>query len=119
MAGAAVAQDRSDGGRRAFEAGRYDEAISLLGAAADRGDEAAARLLGRALAVVGRYADAEQRLRAYLAAHSDARTLWLPLGDVLRDRGRLAGPGFGYGRAAAPPRTDNPRAAPRPVGSAT
>ena len=107
MAGAAVAQDRSDGGRRAFEAGRYDEAISLLGAAADRGDENAARLLGRALAIVGRYADAEQRLRAYLAAHSDARTLWLPLGDVLRDRGRLADAELAYGRAAAPPGPDS------------
>ncbi|MBI2071976.1 MAG: tetratricopeptide repeat protein, partial [Gemmatimonadetes bacterium] len=114
MAGVAVpagAQDRSDAGHRAFRAGRYEEAIRLLGAAADRGDEGAARLLGRVLAMVGRYADAEQRLRAHLAANPDARTLWLPLGDVLRDRGELARAEQAYGRAGVPRGPDSLAAA--------
>jgi len=102
-AGAAVAaraQEGPDAGRDALRRGRYEEAIRLLGVGADRGDENAARLLGRALALVGRYAEAEQRLRAFLTAHPDARALWLPLGDVLRDRGRLADAEQAYGRAA-------------------
>ncbi len=98
---AAGAQDRLDGGREALRTGRYEEAIRLLSAGADRGDEGAVRLLGRALAIVGRYADAERRLRAHVAAHPDARVLWLPLGDVLRDRGRLADAEQAYARAAA------------------
>jgi len=113
-AGAAVAgtaQERPDAGAEALRRGRYEEAIRLLGAGADRGEERAARLVGRALTAVGRHADAEQRLRSYLAAHPNARVLWLPLGDVLRERGRLADAEQAYVRAAAPRGPDSLAAA--------
>lgn len=98
---ATVPQGRQDAGREALRTGRYEEAIRLFGAAADRRDERAVRGLAQALSAVGRYADAEQRLRAFLTAHPDARGPWLQLGDILNARGRLAEAEEAYGRSAA------------------
>jgi tetratricopeptide (TPR) repeat protein len=95
----AGAQEQENADRAGLQ--RYEEAIRLLQAAADRGDGRAAVRLGRALVTVGRYADAEQRMRAFLGAHPDARGVWLELGDVLNDRGRLAEAEQAYGRARA------------------
>lgn len=93
------AQERVDVARAALRAGRYEEAIQRLTAAADGGDETAARWLARALGSVGRYGDAEQRLRGYLTARPARRVLWVSLGDALRARGRLREAEDAYGRA--------------------
>ena len=78
-----------DPGRLALRAGRYEEAIQRLGTAAERGDDEAARWLTRALEEVGRYDEAERRLRGYLAARPGRRVLWLALGEVLRLKGQV------------------------------
>lgn len=82
-------QAQVDAGRVALRAGRYEEAIQRLGAAADRGDDAAARWSAAALAATGRYDEAERRLRTYLNGHPARRVPLIALGEVLRSRGRV------------------------------
>ncbi len=77
-------------GRAALRAGRYDDALRLLAAAAEApgATPAARRLHVRALAEVGRYADAEAAARRYAAAPDGAEAANV-LGEALARRGRL------------------------------
>jgi tetratricopeptide (TPR) repeat protein len=86
---ACAAQAQQDGGA-ALRAGRYEEAIAVLGHAVEAADAPANayREYARALIEVGRYADAERVLRA-APEHLRSATA-NPLGVALRYRGHHA-----------------------------
>jgi tetratricopeptide (TPR) repeat protein len=88
---ASHAQGDLGAGRAALRAGRYDEAVRLLAAAAERPDASpdARRLHVRALAEVGRHDDAEAAARRYAARPDGGAALATILGEVLAARGRL------------------------------
>ena len=77
------------GAEALLRSGRYEEAIASFRALADSpGTPGARRGLLRALAIVGRYDEAERTGRGYVQAGSaEAR---VPLAEVLMTRGRLA-----------------------------
>jgi tetratricopeptide (TPR) repeat protein len=85
---AAQASEIGDG-EAAFRAGRYEEAISILEKHLGSGDPRAVRGLARALAEVGRYGEAEQKLRSFGEAHPQSAESWNLLGEMLRHQGKL------------------------------
>lgn len=79
--------------RKAYGAGRYDDAIDRFEALVERGEAypEADRGLVRALAEVGRYAEAESAAMASVDRHPESPELQLSLGRVLRRTGDLSG----------------------------
>jgi tetratricopeptide (TPR) repeat protein len=90
-------------GALCFEAGRRDEAISLLERAvrAAPGDPALLAALANGYAAVGRFVDAERECRAALAQAPDLAALHFLLGRLLRDQGRAAAARSAFARALA------------------
>ena len=89
--------------RAAMRAGRYEEAISLYSAITNRPDAtpAARRGLLRALSEVGRYADAEEAGRRFVASGPAPAELWNALGEVLYRRGSVREAEEAFGKALA------------------
>ena len=88
--GGAVRSVRAQDAATALRAGDYEGAIALLTRQA-RQDPAAAthRALARTLAEVGRYAQAEEVIKAFQAAHPRSPELLDTLGETLVARGRI------------------------------
>jgi tetratricopeptide (TPR) repeat protein len=105
----ACAQEPVDG-EAALRAGRYDAAIAAFTRAAT-GDSTSARAhrgLVRALSEVGRYEQAEAAARRATAAPGPvAREVWNSLGEVLRERGKLAAAESAFTRAVAERASDS------------
>lgn len=88
--GAAAAQPTD--AEAALRAGKYEAAIAAYrrDTEARPRDFVARRGLARALSEVGRYAEAEDVVRAFQASAPGSAELWTTLGDVLVLRGRSA-----------------------------
>jgi tetratricopeptide (TPR) repeat protein len=78
--------------RDALRTGRYDEALDQArrDAARDTADADHVRTVAAALLATGKYAEAEDALAAFSAAHPRNPALLNALGEVQRERGRLA-----------------------------
>jgi len=105
----ACAQEPVDG-EAALRAGKYEAAIAAFSRAATA-DSAAARAhrgLVRALSEVGRYEEAEAAgRRATSTPGPVAREVWNALGEVLRERGRLAAAESAFQRSIAERASDS------------
>ena len=105
----ACAQEPVDG-EAALRAGRYDAAIAAFTRAAteDTSSARAHRGLVRALSEVGRYDQAETAgRRATSTPGPVAREVWNSLGEVLRERGKLAAAESAFTRAVAERASDS------------
>ena len=95
-----AAQDLTDA-RELVRSGKYREGIAAL-SRIPRGDTtwlAAQRDLARTLALVGRYDQAEATARAAAAGPAGGAAMWNTLGEVLRERGKLAAAESAFVRA--------------------
>jgi len=88
-------------GEAAFRAGRYEEAIVIFETHLAGGDPRAARGLARALAEVGRYREAEEKLFAWEAAHPQSAEVGNTLGEVRRLQGKLSDAEEAFGKAVS------------------
>ncbi|MFN2564038.1 MAG: tetratricopeptide repeat protein [Gemmatimonadaceae bacterium] len=105
----ACAQEPADG-ETAFRSGRYEAAIAAFSRAAtsDSASARAHRGLIRALSEVGRYEEAEAAARrATSTAGPIARETWTALGEVLRERGKLAAAESAFTRAVVERASDS------------
>ncbi|UCF21273.1 MAG: tetratricopeptide repeat protein [Gemmatimonadota bacterium] len=85
----------------AFRSGRYEDAISLYARLAEGEPASVAIVRGwaRALAEVGRYADAERVARAHAESFPDSPELWNTLGEARYARGEVNGAAEAFRRA--------------------
>ena len=87
----------------ALRTGQYDDAIRM--AKADAAREPAnpnpVRIHADALRATGKYAEAEEVLLAFTSARPDDAALWNRVGEVQRERGRLAEAEASFQRAIA------------------
>ncbi len=97
----AVAQDD---GHDLLRGGKYQEAIAALSkvAAKDSDWSAAQRDLVRAYATIGKYDEAEAAARRAIASPKGA-VVWIPLGEVLIARGKVAAAESAFVHAQATP----------------
>ncbi len=105
----ACAQEPADG-YEALRTGRYDAAIAAFQRAAtsDSASARAHRGLVQALSEVGRYDDAEAAARRATSTPGPlARELWNSLGEVLRERGKLAAAESAFTRAVGERSSDS------------
>jgi tetratricopeptide (TPR) repeat protein len=105
----ACAQEPVDG-EAALRTGRYEAAIAAFTRAAtvDSSAARAHRGLVRALSEVGRYEDAETAARRAISTGGPlAREVWNALGEVLRERGKLAAAESAFTRAVAEQASDS------------
>ena len=105
----ACAQQPGDG-TAALRAGQYEAAIAAFSraATADSSSARAHRGLVRALREVGRYDEAETAARRAASIGGPvARETWNALGEVLRDRGKLAAAESAFARAVGERASDS------------
>jgi tetratricopeptide (TPR) repeat protein len=76
----------------ALRTGQYDDAIRMARAEANRAPASSGpvRIHAEALRHTGKYAEAEEVLLAFTRSQPDDKTVWNDLGEVQRERGKLA-----------------------------
>lgn len=89
--------------REAVRIGQYDDAIRMARADASRepGSSAPVGIHADALRATGKYAEAEDLLVAFIRAHPDDASLWNRLGEVQKERGRIAEAAESFQKAIA------------------
>lgn len=87
----------------ALRIGQYGDAIRMARAAAARqpANAEAVGIHAAALRATGKYQEAEELLAAFLRAHPDDHSLWNRLGEVQKERGRLADAESSFQKAIA------------------
>lgn len=87
----------------ALRIGQYGDAIRMARADAARqpANTEAVGIHAAALRATGKYQEAEELLAAFLRAHPDDHSLWNRLGEVQKERGRLADAESSFQKAIA------------------
>lgn len=89
--------------QEALRYGQYDDAIRMAKADAARepANSRPVRIHADALRSTGRYAEAEEVLLAFTRAYPNDASLWNRIGEVQRERGRIADAAASFQRAIA------------------
>jgi cellulose synthase operon protein C len=87
----------------ALRVGQYDDAIRMARADAARqpSDATPVRIHADALRATGKYAEAEDVLTTFTGAHPNDAMLWNRIGEVQKERGRLAEAAASFQKAIA------------------